>query len=56
MKTQRQGSFLKIDIRVALSVLGRDPNEIDTSRMTLAELQETSTALHKEYAKLKARK
>lgn len=49
MNTQREGSNLKVEIRIALSVLGRDPNDIDTRRMTIKELRETKRALHAEY-------
>lgn len=37
MNAQRQGSNLKIEIRILLSVLGRDP-KFDFGRMTIAEL------------------
>lgn len=36
MNTARAGSFLKIDIRLALLSLGRD-HQVDLSRITIAE-------------------
>jgi len=53
MKTQRRGSDLRIHIRIALVSLGRDKDSIDTSRMSIAEMEK----LHKElFAEYKARK
>ena len=37
MQASRAGTFLTIDIRLALSSLGRDPFEKKVDRMTLAE-------------------
>ncbi len=53
MKTSRRGSDLRIMIRIALSVLGRDVNEIDTSRMSIKEMEEIHRKL---YAEAKAKR
>ena len=47
MKAQRQGTNLKIMIRMSLSALGRDTNEIKLDRLPIAALKELNTYLFK---------
>jgi hypothetical protein len=54
MNAQREGTNLKIEIRIALSMLGRDPNEIDTRRMSLTDLRALRSKLRAEYKATKA--
>lgn len=54
MNCQRQGSNLRTEIRIALSVLKRDPNEINTRRMGIAELKQTLRDLRAEWKKIRA--
>lgn len=48
-KTARKGSGLRIEIRMALSALGRPVDSIDTRRMTIPELEELASKLHAEF-------
>lgn len=49
MKAQRRGSDLRTMIRVALAALKRDPNEIDTKRMSVTEMETLHRDLYEEW-------
>jgi hypothetical protein len=53
MLTARQGSNLKIEIRLVLLALGRDP-KFDFGRMTIEELKTMKRELHNEWKAMKA--
>lgn len=48
MKSQREGSNLKTQIRMHLSILGRDPKSINLKRKKLIELRRLNYDLYKE--------
>ena len=48
MKASKFGTHLKIDIRIALQSLGRDPWDKKIDRMSIAELKELFASLRAE--------
>jgi hypothetical protein len=49
MKQHRQGTNLRIQIRMTLLSLGRDPHQYDSQRLSLDELKKINRKLLQEY-------